>query len=56
MPTGGGCGSGDTTQRDELLAKIANTKSLDVKSGRAQTLGERCLQMFTSRISNRFAI
>jgi hypothetical protein len=25
--TGGGCGSGDTTQRDELLAKIREAKA-----------------------------
>ena len=29
---GGGCGTGDTTQRDELLAKIAKTRRLDAKA------------------------
>ena len=30
--SGGACGSGDTTQRDELLAKIKDAKKIEVKS------------------------
>jgi hypothetical protein len=29
---GGGCGSGDSQQRDELLAKIKDGKKLEVKA------------------------
>lgn len=30
--SGGGCGTGDTTQRDELLAKIGSARAVEVKS------------------------